>query len=431
MDYIEELLSERKKEIEEINAPEDLEHNLRRTLKEVKVRRKLRLPKAAAIVILAGIIGFNSSTLAFYGKQLLGYDNVMNGTLKELGELGMGQAIDKSHTFSDGMKLQLDWVMLDENGIIVFYTFEDTKKTREMENLNISTSLSAPFLNGSSSGTGEILQDEHKQKWALEIHDVPKAFVNKIEFRASYQLADESYEEGIISFKLDRNAALGGAVRNQLNKKIELAGRKITIESITMSKLSTVVKGEIQDIISIGFDRLNGEVMMPQVLQMTLFADGVSIDRYGSGINTNISGSTFEVRFDRIPEQTRNIELVLDEISVNHRLDEVFLIEEGSFIDLLGNKIEIRGIEIKEGNTMITIATDDGVRIPSASLIIDGEEKPLLNTTESQYEKKDGGTVLNIRTLYYEGVGDELKLSIGDIRYTKRYGLTIYKEALE
>lgn len=431
MDYIEELLSERKKEIEEINVPEDLEHNLRRALKEVKVRRKLRLPKAAAIVILAGIIGFNSSTLAFYGKQLLGYDNVMNGTLKELGELGMGQVIDKSHIFSDGMKLQLDWVILDENGIVVFYTFEDTKKTREMENLNISTSLYAPFLNRSSSGTGEILQDEHKQKWALEIHDVPKPFVNKIEFRASYQLADKSFEEGIISFKLDRNAALGGAVRNQLNKKIELAGRKITIESITMSKISTVVKGEIQDIISIGFDRLKGEAMMPQVLQMTLIADGVSIDRYGSGISTNLSGSTFEVRFDKIPPKTRNIELVLDEISVNHRLDYVYLIEEGGIIDLLGNKIEIRGIEINEGNTMITIATDDGVRIPGASLIIDGEEKPLLDTSESQYEKKDGGTVLNIRTLYYEGVGEELKLSVGDIRYTKKYGLTIYKEVLE
>lgn len=42
-------------------------------------------------------------TLAFYGKKLIGYESVMNGTLKELNQLGKGQIIGKSHTFSRGI----------------------------------------------------------------------------------------------------------------------------------------------------------------------------------------------------------------------------------------------------------------------------------------------------------------------------------------
>lgn len=44
---------------------------------------------------------------------------------KQLNQLGKGQTIGKSHTFSNGVSLTLDYVMLDENQLLLFYTIYD------------------------------------------------------------------------------------------------------------------------------------------------------------------------------------------------------------------------------------------------------------------------------------------------------------------
>ncbi len=68
-------------------------------------------------------------TLAYYGKKLIGYDMVMNGTLQELNQLGKGQEIGEAYTFQNGVTLSLDGIMLDGNQLLAFYTLYDPRGT--------------------------------------------------------------------------------------------------------------------------------------------------------------------------------------------------------------------------------------------------------------------------------------------------------------
>jgi hypothetical protein len=431
MSDLEKMLLNKKFELDAIKAPEELESKLRQALQGKHRRRQWSLSKAAAVLLVISILAYNSSTLAFYGKQLLGYEGVMDGTLLELGRLGKGQQVDKSYIFRDGMKVQLDWVMLDGNGMVIFYTIEDTTKTRNIEDQIIGVTVKAPFFNSSSSGAGKILKDEYSQKWVLTTRDVPKFFVQTIKLDLSNQLENGIWEYGEISFKLDRSEALGETIRNRINKKIDLSGRTMTIESINMSPISTVVKGEIQDIISLGLDRMKGEALMPQALEMSLYADGVLLNRLGSGMSTNINGSRFEVIFDKLPPGTKSVELVLDKISVSEKLEETYTIKEGGYIEIMGNRLDILKIERSETSTMITISTDIGTRIPGTVLIADDEEYKLVETSESTFVEFPENKFSNIRTLSFEGIGEDLKLSIRNIIHTKNYEMVVYQEALK
>ncbi len=127
MDNIERLLTESKEELNSLKIPEDIEHRLRDALDNIpnKKRRFNIKGKVAALIIAVLIIGYNADTLAYYAKKLIGYDNVMDGTLQELNELGKGQSINKSYTFKNGVKVTLDGIMLDDNKLIAFYAIKD------------------------------------------------------------------------------------------------------------------------------------------------------------------------------------------------------------------------------------------------------------------------------------------------------------------
>ncbi len=117
MREVEKMLNENKNDIDQIKVPKELEERLSSALnnhKPTKAKRKYVKVRIAVAFIAVLLIGYNIDTLAFYGKQLIGYDQVMNGTLKELNELGKGQMIDKSHTFEDGVIITLDGIMIDE-----------------------------------------------------------------------------------------------------------------------------------------------------------------------------------------------------------------------------------------------------------------------------------------------------------------------------
>lgn len=140
MNNIEKLLNEEKEKIDKIEIPNNIEEKLRTALNEIPVRKKKRFHmRAVAIIIIVLLLSYNMDTLAFYGKKFIGYDSVMNGSLERLNEMGKGQLINKSHTFSDGVEVVLDGVMLDDNNIVVFYTINDPDG--DVLNKHINTTL--------------------------------------------------------------------------------------------------------------------------------------------------------------------------------------------------------------------------------------------------------------------------------------------------
>jgi hypothetical protein len=431
MSRLDRMLEEKRREYEKLQPPDSMEYRLKAALQEKKTRRKLPLSRIAAMFLIGAILTYNSSTLAFYGKQLIGYETVMDGTLLQLSRMGEGQVIDKNHLFSDGLEVQLDVAMLDGNGLVFFYTIEDTTKSKDINDVHVQVLPDIPFVNAGSSGAGEIMEEDHMQKWVFTTDEPPPFFIRKVTLELTYMKEDGSSEYGEISFRLDRNKAVGETVKMGIDRKVELAGRTIEIEDISMSSISTVVKGEIQDLISLGMDRLNEEYMMPHNMEMSLYADGIEIERKGAGMSTDMKGTRFDVRFDAIPKDTKDLRLELDSVSVHERLNMELEIAEGDTLEIRENEILINSIEESDGRTYVTITTGEGTRIPGVRLIADGNHYDLLETSESTYEKKQDEAILNTRTLEFDGSGEDLKLSVSDIRYTKNYNLAVYEESIE
>ncbi|MDY0235606.1 MAG: DUF4179 domain-containing protein [Gudongella sp.] len=431
MSKLDRMLEEKRKEYMNIQAPDSLEEKLNKTLHGKKRKMSLSLSKVAAILLIGTILTYNSSTLAYYGKKIIGYEGVTEGTINELSKMGQGQIIDKDYIFSDGIKVQLDGAMLDGNGMVLFYSIEDTKKSRNIEDVNIQVSPKLAYMNSGWSGVGEIIQDQYIEKWILTTDEAPPFYISTVMLEIAYIKDDGTWENGEIKFKLDRNQAVGDTIKVSIDKKIELLGRTMTIEEISMSPISTIVKGEIQNILSLALDRASEENLMPQNLEMSLYADGKEIIRKGSGMSTDMRGTRFDMRFDTIPKETKEIELVMDSVSVSEEVDKEFPVIEGESIEVLGNTIQIDAIEEMDDRTYITITSDEGTRIPGLRLLADGEYYQLVKTLEDQQETVQDGKFIHTRTLEFEGSGESLKLSIDNIRYTKQYGLTVYKESIE
>lgn len=91
MNEIEKQLAEERSRMEEVKAPDELAGRLRAALDQAPVRRKRRLPRlaaVAAVLLVFFLAGYQYNALAYYGKKLLGFDDVMTDTLARLNEAG-------------------------------------------------------------------------------------------------------------------------------------------------------------------------------------------------------------------------------------------------------------------------------------------------------------------------------------------------------
>ena len=166
MPEIERLLNQKKAQLDELQVPEELEERLRVALQNKNRSRKEKkgwMIKAAAACLIILLVGYNFDTLAFYGKRLIGYDAIMNGTLQQLNELGKGQVIGESYTFKNGVEVVLDGIMLDENQLLAFYSIKDAKGAVNVEELSIRTSISGIFRTYMMErGHGELNNENKK-----------------------------------------------------------------------------------------------------------------------------------------------------------------------------------------------------------------------------------------------------------------------------
>ena len=211
MNEVEKLLYEGKKEIDSLEIPIDIESTLRSALESTPNKKKKNIKgKVAALILAVLLLGYNMDTLAFYGKKLVGYENVMNGTLKELNQLGKGQTIDKSHTFSNGVKFTLDAIMLDNNTMVMFYTLyspdENVMDVDSNTHISITNMQDKLFTYG---GSGDANKNNTEMKWVISTHEAPKLSEKTMKVNLSYIHENGDIEYGDIKFKIDRNQAVG------------------------------------------------------------------------------------------------------------------------------------------------------------------------------------------------------------------------------
>ncbi|QZY56424.1 DUF4179 domain-containing protein [Crassaminicella profunda] len=423
MNEVEKILRKKKLEIDEIEVPEELETRLRAALKNrhssKTIKGKWKI-KVVAFLIAMMMIGYNVDTLAFYGKKLVGYDTLMSSNLKNLNELEKGQLIGKSYTFKNGEKITLDGIMLDDNQLLAFYTLQGLS-----ENIDNVGSMSMEGIVGRHymmGGQGEIDEKKKEVKWIMAFE--PPYFFEK-ELRWTFTLTQgDKMEEGEIIFTLDRNKAMGHILKKEINKTIQVDESKIRFESILASPTTTVIKGTIQNIVELAKDQIIGERFRPDEIDIKLIANGKELLEQGSGMSTDMSGMKFDKEYEPLPTDLDKLQIQFVSFQADHDVHEKIKInkdEVNKSLKILGQNITINKVYEENGETYVTITTEESVLLSKVVLIIDGKKINLEETVLDEYDKRGDGRINHTRTLRFLGTGKDLQLDIHRIKYNKIY----------
>ncbi|SEN72770.1 protein of unknown function [Amphibacillus marinus] len=300
MDKVKELFYHRKQQLNQIQAPAELEQRLSQALiKQPKSVRLFRMKKlwryATAFIIMILIINHAAPSLAYYGKKLLGYDHIISDTLQHLNEGGLGQAINKSLVFENGLRFTVDGVMVDDNQLVMFYTLESPKPLQDNPNYDVTPQQLTGFLTNASaiSGVGEYSEDGKKLK-GVQTFAPPNGFARAltIEFWGTNQT---------LTFTYNPAQALGHSIKQSIRKSVKLDGGSLTIQTLTASPTQTKIAGRGDKAVIEGLT----------LDQIKLLINNEEVVWLGSSIKTGITGTTFEINYDALPTDLATITLKL------------------------------------------------------------------------------------------------------------------------
>ncbi|KLU67629.1 hypothetical protein DEAC_c00230 [Desulfosporosinus acididurans] len=433
MNKFEELFEEGKANVERLSVPDELEIRLRSALTSRRApRRPLERWKVSIAVILVAfsLIAYNYDALAYYGKQLLGYDQIMNGTLKQLNTLGKGQSIGKSYTFKNGFTLTLDGVMLDSNQLLLFSTLK--APAGELEHGDMTPMMTIKGLFGEymeNNSTGQISADNTEIK-SVTSFAPPKFFEKNLTLTVS--ITDKgTTDRGNITFTLNRNTAMGYTLKKNINETFNVDGNKIHIDSLLASPTKTVIEGSVMNILELAEAKLSGEEHLKHIslnsFDLRLYANDKEVAIQGGGMGTNFHGITFNEDYDALPTDLQKLEIKLVSLGADHQVNKSFNLKIGSdnsALNILGQTIEIKKVYTSGGDTYITLSSEDGVVLTKVYLLMDGKQVSLNDTQNDRYDKIMEGKsdkVIHTRTLHFPGTGQNLELDVQRMTYVKTY----------
>ena len=401
MNDTEKLLKETKLNFDKLETPEALEAKLRIALKDIKPKNnKISKIKIASIFICLILAIYNFNTLAYYSEKITGYDKVMDTNLKKLNELGKGQTINKSFTFKSGSIFTLDGIMVDDNKLLTFYTIKNSKGN--VENTDIKLEISGIFGSHLFTNSYGTLNDAKTEMKFTANFNPPSMLDNNLTLNV---ISKENNETGQISFALDKNKAMGHNIKKFLNRTIETKDSSLHLQYISASPTTTVIKGSISNILEIALNKIKGITFSPSNLDIKLIADGKVVENQAAELSSNITGVTFKYNFQPLPANFKKLQIKFSSLTSEHIINKNFKIDK---------------IYEANGNTYITISTEQDIILTKVNMTIDGKNLPL-NKTNKENGNKDSYT----RTLEFIGTGSNLELNIQRMIYKTSYNRTI------
>ena len=414
MNEIEKQLADEKKRLEEIKAPDELMGRLRQTLDQAQPpRRKKRFPKwgiAIAAVLLFSIVSYNYNAFAYYGKKMLGYDELMTGTLAQLNEDGNGQEIGKEVRLSDGTTLYLDGMVTDENQFILYYTVSNPNGLDDSSYFSQITG----FLTHSNptNGTFETNEENTKIK-GIQSFDAVSPFAKKLTVE---YFTDDNRESGEITFSYDPKQAMQTELKQSIREKVNVDTGTIHIDSIIATPSRTTIKGKLKgdhfDRIQLGF---NG---------VKLLANGKQIELTGSSYHSGLVGQTFEIYYDRLPTEVDTLEVVVDTFVGYEKVNESIALNGASkqVTTVDGKELLISTLEKTADGIQLTIATEPNLLLDGVSIEKNGKVIPLETTLRADIVDRENGEQYKKRVLLFKTGELPDTLVIDGIYYAKEYG---------
>ncbi len=429
MNNVEERLRKKKSEIDQIQVPDEMELRLRSALerRQVPPIKKNWIPGIAILCILALLVIYQSDTLAFYGKKLIGYDPIMNGTLKQLNQLGKGQSINKSYTYKNGVVLSLDGIMLDDNQLLAYYTINNPEgklDIGEISSILYIKGMAKDYMINSSQG---LIDDNESQIRYIASFEPPYFFEKELSFVCSMEDGLKT-ETGSIAFNLDRNQAMGHILKKELHKSVQLDQTKVHFDTIIATPTTTVIKGTLQTSLGLARDQFLHKRFRPNDLELELIANGKKVARQEASMSTNVDGITFETKFDALPPDLKELKINLVSFSSDHDVNQQFELQLGEMKQpnqIMEQPLIFEQLYTSEGDTYMIISSEESVVLTKVYLIMDGKQVNLKETIKDEYNKKADGTIIHTRTLHFPGTGQKYQLDIQRMTYARTYNKNI------
>lgn len=429
MRNVEEELKIKKVDIDNLEIPEDLELRLRNALNsaveqvhEAKVKKSWFIRHkvmAAALLLFVLLSIYNYDVLAYYGKKILGYDEVTYGSIKELNEMGMGQEIDKTYKFKNGTEVSLDGVMLDDNKLVVMYSVKGESED-EIQKLSLEP-LEGIFGRYHMSGGHGIMNDAKNEiRWIQEFES-PFILDRTLNFVIASGTKDVSKGEvGRISFKLDMNKAVKRVVKSDINQVIEFQGAKYYFTTLSATPMSVIVQGKIE-----AASEKDKKLFSPEdfkdprrnlhlELSETYIKDGMAVtEKLQGGMSSMGSGSDgirFECGFNGLkPDvkqlvlslvRTEDMRIIDKKININSETKNVRVVPETE-------ELIIKDVREEGGNTVVTFSAENDVAFGPALMIKDVQAKELSKNVKTAHGIGNGRIE---KTYVFEGNGKDMSL---------------------
>ncbi|RCW73047.1 DUF4179 domain-containing protein [Saliterribacillus persicus] len=423
MDKIEQLLEEGKEIYQKQKAPRDTEFRLTRKLNEIPTRknrkRMFQLASVIAVLFLSFVL-IQYPALAYFGKKIVGFDEVVTNTIADLQDQGLGQPIGETYTFSDGYVLTINGILSDENQTQIYYTLEKedgSKLDNEWYEVFMPQDIKGFFTNNYiKSVVSDINADETVVKGAM-VTEQPNPFAKKLTLTFDEETFNGNWNSHEVTFPYDANKALATSFKSNINKEIEVSRGTITFEGMIATPSSTVISGSA--------DVRNLSRVENPFQGVHLLADGEKLDILSMGTSTGIFGQSFELKFDALPESAENITLSVEsfvgykelnqQVALPNRFPEEFTLD--------GHQLKLLSIEETEEYIEMRIQTEEDVLLEDVTLK-GKEEVELVTTVRQTYEETSDG-IMKDRTLQFPKVSSLESMHIGGVHYRKSYNKVI------
>ncbi|NIK76656.1 hypothetical protein FHS15_001781 [Paenibacillus castaneae] len=424
MNNIEKRLAEERMRMESITVPDELEMRLRSALNTAAPKRKKRIAAvwkiAAVILVVVVLSGNNYNAFAYYGKQLLGFDELIHGTLKQLNDEGMGQIVDERTHLEDGTELIINGIMTDANQLIMYYTLTNPNGIEEQQGDHFRLSKISGFLTDSNVGGGtSLINEDHTEMKGTMSFDSVSPFSKKLTLHFWQIVQNGQMAEGTITFPYNPNAALQTKIKQSINKSFKVDKGSITFRSITATPTMTVIDGTLN---VANFDRVRLALD-----SIELKANGIPIEIIGSGIQSSFRGMKFDISYDTLPKQLDSLELVMKQFvgyeKLNERISLASLSDEPLILD--GKELWVKKVSTTSKGVEITIATAEDVMLDGVSIETENEITSLKTTVNQNVSEQKNGQLMKERTLLFDTVIEPEYLLIKGMHYMKAYNNVI------
>ena len=393
---------EKRKELEQLRAPDDFEARLRTKLNEVPSKKRRVAPWLIAVAFFCiAFTTINYPALAFYGKTFFGYEELMTESIQKLNEEGYGQQVNKSIELEDGTVITIEGIMSDLNQFELYYSIEGDGN--EVFNEMIFSELTGLFTRASSdSGIFDATVNKGVQRF-----ESVNAFAKKLMLEFHYK--QQSYT---LEFPYDANKAVPTTIKKRLNKNFTYDLGTIMFKTIYATKGTTRLEGTLKETTNrnISYD----------FSQIVLVADGKELTMLGSGLkSTFYSKYQFSIDYDVLPAELKQLAIEIRQFNGMEKVKQSIPAQVGTYT--VGSvPLEILSVQEEDGKTKIRIASNYDVLFDQVSIETKKGVTPLVST-----ESYSEGTEKKERTLVFNTTDEVNKLYVENVYYNKTYSKSI------